>query len=273
MDEGAKVATRSPRGAWTPPEDGSPRPPRRSDRVLGAVLVLLWAACLVGTAMVTTSLVTPDRLREDLAAGRVLDWRVVAVTGSYRDLPWASEPMLNVPGARPDGTPDPDSPSVPGARTMQYTVDSVLSPTRVVDPSTTLDAAGEALTALRTAGVPAAAGRVGPPPGTSGLSTDAPVLLGAALLALTLVAVVVGPRPTRGSRWFWGWLLFLPLGLGILSFAVFELLRPGPALAAGQRPRRGGGTGLLLVVAGGLLVGAVVTGLADATHWLWVLRP
>lgn len=273
MDEGAKVATRSPRGAWTPPDDGSPRPPRRSDRVLGAVLVLLWAACLVGTAMVTTSLVTPDRLREDLAAGRVLDWRVVAVTGSYRDLPWASEPMLNVPGARPDGTPDPDSPSVPGARTMQYTVDSVLSPTRVVDPSTTLDAAGEALTALRTAGVPAAAGRVGPPPGTSGLSTDAPVLLGAVLLALTLVAVVVGPRPTRGSRWFWGWLLFLPLGLGMLSFAVLELLRPGPAIAAGQRPRRGGGTGLLLAVAGGLLVTGLLTALADATHWLWVARP
>ena len=49
--------------------------------------------------------------------------------------------------------------------------------------------------------------------------------IGAGLLAF--LVVVGGPTPTRGTRWFWIWTLGLTWGLGVVAYAVFELLRPG----------------------------------------------
>ncbi len=38
--------------------------------------------------------------------------------------------------------------------------------------------------------------------------------------------MVLGPRPRRGTRWFWFWVLGGPLSVGVPIFAVAELLRP-----------------------------------------------
>ena len=49
---------------------------------------------------------------------------------------------------------------------------------------------------------------------------------GALLLFVSLVVVILGPRPRRGTRWFWFWLVGGPVSVGIAVFAVAELLRP-----------------------------------------------
>lgn len=270
MDEGAKVATRSPRGAWTPPDDGSPRPPRRSDGVFGLVMVLLWVAWLVLTGMTQARLVTAEQLRDDLAAGRVTEWRLVGLPSAARD-GWAGDPQVTLPAMRPDGTLDPQQPALGGRPSVEYDVDSLLGPRRILDPGTVGDGGGAAAASLRAAGVPVAAHDV--PFETSGPSRESVVFAALPLLLMMLVAVGVGPRPTRGSRWFWFWQLWVPLGLGVLAYAVLEQVRPAPALAAGQGHRRGGWRGLAVAIAGGLLVTGLLTALADATHWLWVVRP
>ncbi|QKE83556.1 hypothetical protein [Arthrobacter sp. NEB 688] len=270
MDEGAKVSTRSPRGAWTPPVDGSSRPPRRSDRVFGVVMVLLWVAWLVLTGMTQARLVSPDRLRDDLAAGRVTDWRFVDVQDVGRD-GWAADPAVALPAMRPDGTLDPEQEALGGRPSVEYHVDSVLAPRRIVDPGTLGGGADAEAAVLRAAGVPPAPHVF--PFETAGPSREVVVFAALPLLLMMLVSVGVGPRPTRGSRWFWFWQLWVPLGLGVLAYAVLEQVRPAPALGAGQRPRRGGWLGLGVAILSGVLVAGVLTTLADATHWLWLVRP
>lgn len=49
--------------------------------------------------------------------------------------------------------------------------------------------------------------------------------IGGALGVIALLAVALGPRPRHGSRWFWFWLLFAPLGVGAAWFAWTELVR------------------------------------------------
>lgn len=66
------------------------------------------------------------------------------------------------------------------------------------------------------------------------------------LTILTIGAVIFGPHPVRGTRWFWFWVVPATLGVGIAWYAWAEIIRQRP-----RAPRRTGGEGFLL----GLLFG------------------
>ncbi|QGN57347.1 hypothetical protein [Nostocoides sp. HKS02] len=75
---------------------------------------------------------------------------------------------------------------------------------------------------------------------------------GLAQLALVVFAVgaIRGGVPRHGTRWFWFWVISLPLGAGVLWFALSKRLRDRePA-----RPRWTGGQGFAISVVGGGLI-------------------
>lgn len=74
------------------------------------------------------------------------------------------------------------------------------------------------------------------------------------LMIAGLLAIVAGPAPRRGTRWFWFWFSGLPLGLGYLALAVLDLLRGDPQPG---RPRRSGWVGIALAI----VTGFVLTGI------------
>ncbi|HEV7147901.1 MAG TPA: hypothetical protein VGN48_12985 [Pedococcus sp.] len=72
----------------------------------------------------------------------------------------------------------------------------------------------------------------------------------AGLVQLVLVVVAIGAirgaAPQRGTRWFWFWVINLPLGAGVLWYALTERLRePAP-----MRLRWHGGQGFAVSVVG-----------------------
>jgi hypothetical protein len=76
---------------------------------------------------------------------------------------------------------------------------------------------------------------------------------GVAWAALAQLALVVGAigairsrPPVRGTRWFWFWVINLPLGVGVLWFALRERFR-GPTPV---RERWNGGQGFAISVVG-----------------------
>ncbi|MDE9365673.1 hypothetical protein PZ938_08660 [Luteipulveratus sp. YIM 133132] len=74
--------------------------------------------------------------------------------------------------------------------------------------------------------------------------------LGRALAAVALLVVVSGHRPRSGNRWYWFWLLWTPLCIGVIWFAITEKMRDPQE----RRPRRK--TGLDGI---GALVGIYIT--------------
>lgn len=81
---------------------------------------------------------------------------------------------------------------------------------------------------------------------------EAAARLGTALAVLAFLAVVLGPRPRHGSRWFWFWLLFAPLGMGAGWYAWTELVRTPEK----RKPlRRSGFDGFVTMVVLHLAVG------------------
>ncbi|MDF8264890.1 hypothetical protein [Luteipulveratus flavus] len=71
-----------------------------------------------------------------------------------------------------------------------------------------------------------------------------------ALVILALLVVVSGHRPSVGNRWYWFWLLWTPLCIGVIWFAITEKMRDPQE----RRPRRK--TGLDGI---GALVGIYIT--------------
>ncbi|MBM6402557.1 hypothetical protein [Phycicoccus sonneratiae] len=251
-------------------------------RVLGAVLVLLWVAFVALATANQLRVVSPDRFSDDLAAGRVVTWRIITLDGSSVGRGWVSFPNYGVPAARQDGEVDHDQPMLPGREALAYFVDSPLSRMRVVDPHRA--PSSEAVARLREAGVRPALGQ----PELAEIARGPDDVSGLPALALGLVflgAVLVGPVPTRGTRWFWFWQGSVTLGAGVLAYAVLEGLRPAApspseAVAADADPpsaesptRQRGWVGLVVAILGSLVLSAALTGLADGTHWLWVVRP
>ena len=99
---------------------------------------------------------------------------------------------------------------------------------------------------------------------------------GALLMAVTLALVVLGPRPSRGTRWFWFWLLFAPLFLAVPLFAVAERMRPrrwpeGTEHPKGAAGRWNGLTGLAVGVLLSLATTAALRALAGASP-IWFIR-
>lgn len=259
-------------------------------QVLGAALVLLWAAWLIALWASQPRLVQPDLLEDDLAEGRVTGYAVVLLredrSGMFDTSPavevWPApeDSRDQVSGAAADV--DEWSPA-DGLRTIAYWVDSRGADLRVLDPdrtfpeelSTLADRFDEAGIEDRTAWswsylIGSGNG------GGNALSL---------LMLVGLVIVVVGPRPGRGNRWCWFWLLSLPLGLGVLAFAVSELLRPPrlvvvPEGATDGDPtaseldvvpkRLSGWAGFWITILGAMLVTVVSDQLADLMPLLFV---
>ena len=107
--------------------------------------------------------------------------------------------------------------------TVAYWVDSPVAGLRVLDPNgLSSDTPAGVVASLQAAGVPEADASVF----FGGLPSERVIQAGALLLMVSTLVVIVGPRPRRGNRWFWFWVVGGPLSLGVPVFAVAELLRP-----------------------------------------------
>jgi hypothetical protein len=240
-------------------------------RVAGAVLVagwVVWFAVLwVGQARV----VSVATLEDDLRAGRVLAFREVLLEPADQGSEWVDTPGLGYGPVDGEGrlTDDSAVEETGAGVTLTYRVDGPVATQRVLDLGGDRATVTAVEDRLRAEGVPPDLSlgheltrRTGGPGQLSGL-----------LGLVTFGLIVLGPRPGRGSRWFWFWLLPAPFALGVLAYAVVELVRPGRLHGsdAGRR-RLPGALGLLIAVVGGGMVTLGSAALADLAPVL-VLRP
>jgi hypothetical protein len=240
-------------------------------------MVLLWLAWLVLTALGQQRLVTPQQLTDDLDAGRVIGWEVVALGSDQAGWSWSRAIGIDIPAATDDSTTDPSAEPVRGEQALGYWVDGPFARFRIVDPALAPDEQDVLAQQARAAGVPRLSESVRTDVSSYqryAFGDDRAVYAALPLVLLMFASVVIGPRPTRATRWFWFWQLWFPLGLGVLAYAVLEQLHPAAATTVPRaRPTWNGWGGLALLVLGSMLVSAVVVALADSTHWLWVVRP
>ncbi|RKR89013.1 hypothetical protein BDK92_3347 [Micromonospora pisi] len=54
-------------------------------------------------------------------------------------------------------------------------------------------------------------------------------------MVVFLFALVPGPAPVHGTRWFWFWISLVPYGLGVLAWVGRERWRPDPRAALAPR--------------------------------------
>jgi hypothetical protein len=245
----------------------------RSRRALGWVLLVAWAAWLVAVWVTQPRLVPQEFLADELAQGNLTGYRLVTVdedggrggfSGPHRlDLyPVADEDLAESLDGTYSGSPV----------SVAYWVDAPVARLRVVDPNGLSSEVPAALVEqLTAAGVPEAA------PSELWFHPSQRVNnLGVLLLFASLVVVILGPRPRRGTRWFWFWLLGGLVSVGIAIFAVAELVRPRyepegtvhpPGVAGRWSGLAGFALGFVLSIAGALLL----TALADLSP-IWFLR-
>jgi hypothetical protein len=242
-------------------------------RVLGWVLLVAWAVWLAALWVAQPRLVPQEFLADQLAQGQVTGYRLVTVDEDGGRGVFSGPPRLDVvpvsdedPAESLDGTYEGSPVSV------AYWVDAPVAQLRVVDPNGLSSEVPAALVhELTAAGVPTAA------PSRLWFHPSQRIHnAGALLLFLTFLVVVLGPRPRRGTRWFWFWLLGGPASVGIAIFAVAELLRPRyepegtmhpPGVAGRWSGLTGFAAGLLLAFAGSAVLLAL-TGISP----IWFLR-
>ncbi len=244
----------------------------RSRQALGWVLLVAWVVWLAALWVAQPRMVPQDFMADDLAQGRVIAYRLVTVdedpaggplSGPYSvDVYPASEPVNDVVETDADGRPV----------TIAYWVDNPVGGLRVLDPDELSSGISAAVGSLRSADVPQA-------PATvlfRGSPAQTVYTAGALLLLASTLVVIFGPRPRRGTRWFWFWLVGGPFAVGVPVFAVAELLRPRyeapdtahPPGVAGRRSGLAGfGIGILLSV-GARFVLMTLTALSP----IWFLR-
>jgi hypothetical protein len=210
-------APATPTARPTLPADG--RRARVTRLVLAALLIGGWLAW-AGVAYATQArMVSGQQFITDLEAGDITAFRAVSGVTDGDRLWHASPYEYGVPAADPSGMPLREGAAV-GVVTVMYWTDNAIGRVRIVDANEgAFVTADERIIQLQRAGVPLNTRFDGP----SDLSQA--FAIGAGLLAF--LVVVGGPTPTRGTRWFWFWMLGLTWGQGVVAYAVFELLRPG----------------------------------------------
>ena len=267
----AAVASR-PASGNPPSRVGAALASVTTQRVVGWLLIIWWAGWLASLWAAQPRMVPQDVVVDELTAGRATAYRVVVVE-EHGDGLFDGTDRIEISPAS-----DADDGVVDGAAdgrqlTVAYWVDAPIGGLRVLDTDGLgSDAPTEVAERFRAAGVPeAAAGDlyVRSPAGRT-------YTAGALLMALTLALVVLGPRPSRGTRWFWFWLLFAPLFLAVPLFAVAERLRPrrwpeGTEHPKGVAGRWNGLTGLAVGVLLSLATTAALRALAGASP-IWFIR-
>jgi hypothetical protein len=264
-------------------------------RIALAVLLLAgWATWAASTYQSQLRVVRIDTFHADLAAGDIVAFRAASnVRHDSSWLPDGSPDGVDLPATNEDGTIDsPEGMTTGPPATVVYWTDSVVGAVRAVDVNDPRAVSADVMIQeLRQAGVPPAT------PDNSHWPTDRSDAWGFLLALLALVVVVRGPAPTRGTRWFWFWLLGLPWGLGVVAYAVLELVRTrleprvargavtvqrvteagGPAttheLGHGSGERFGGWRGLLLNIVLGVLITVAGSEISRGVGGIWVPLP
>lgn len=258
--------------ADTPPGVRTARHGLTSRRVVGSALLVGWVVWLIAVWVVQPRLVPHNVLAEELSQGYVRSYRVVTVDENDARGPWSPyrldiSPAADALDGEGDGIADGDQ------LTVAYWVDAPVASLRVLDPDgLSPDTPAAVVARFTAAGVPEAEAadlQVRPPAQRVGNA-------GTLLLLVSTLAVILGPRPRRGTRWFWFWVVGGPLSVGVPIYAVAELLRPRDEPAGTVHPPGVAGRwrGLTGFVASILLflVGTVVILALDAVSPIWFPR-
>lgn len=189
-----------------------------------ALIVALWTAWAVLTWQNAVRTVDAGQFHQDLASGDVLSYRVT--TNIRHDRMWpplgTGSTEFDVVGLEENGLPK-DGQSADG---IVYWLGSGVGRERVVPyeafVAPYLDPPRQAL----EAGVRPVVHTYDQQP-----TPDAGAAYGIAAALVMLVALIV-QKPRRATRWFWFFFAQTTLGLGLLAYAVAELLlRPSPTVA------------------------------------------
>lgn len=195
--------------------------------VIGVCLIVLWAAYVAFASWTSPNEATVDKLREDLANGNATSaMQVEQAPNSVWAYQWWTDDAA--PKNLKKGTGDVVLWRTNNHQVNWTTMPNAAAAKAAVDRQRTSDSAdSDPVNTLREVTV---AGR--------------------ALALISLVMVVLGPAPRRGSRWFWFFLLALPFGLGVVAFAIGERLTDPRE----QKTRLHGGFGFLAVIVVGLVL-------------------
>lgn len=240
---------------------------QRERRWVGVVLLGLWVAALAASCWVGPWQTPGQRFVDDVRAHRVTAWEV-------RD----RSPEQLLTGLALTDTPGSEAVG-PGIVVWRDT----LGRARWADVTTSGDDGSAPLVERVPAGAAAPGSAADAPVSeqqrartwatalTAGAGAHRDAVPGWARSLLGLerfagwVIVLLGPRPRRGTRWYWMWVGMLPYGIGLAALAWFEHLRPRrPTVGVADERwfaverRRSGAQGFFTLVAGGVAVTAVV---------------
>jgi hypothetical protein len=242
-------------------------------QAVGGALVVGWVVWLAALWTTQPRLVAQDFLADDLAQGRITGYQVVTVDEDRARGPLAGPYRLDVYPASDgqDGVVDGASDDTPV--TIAYWVDAPVAGLRVLDTNGLSSETPAALAGnLRSAEVPEVdAGLL-----VGGTPAERVHNAGALLLLVSTLVVILGPRPRRGTRWFWFWLIGGPLAVAVPVFAVAELLRPryepaGTVHPPGVAGRWSGFAGYLVALAFSFAAGWGLTALTEISP-IWFIR-
>ncbi|NNM47200.1 hypothetical protein [Knoellia koreensis] len=251
------------------PRDRRARVRRVGRPLLAALLIGGWLAWATVTYVTQAREVSVKQFTTDLEAGDIVAFRAVSnVRGGYGR--WAEDPIdYDIPATDASGRLLPPVEDA-GSITVMYWTDNPIGRIRIVDDYSV--PVEERIAALHQADVPPNTALDGP--------SDAGQAVALALGLVTLLAIIGGPVPTRGTRWFWFWVLGLLWGWGVVAYAVGELLRPRAPEAVGaesgavpRRRRWSGWEGFAVQLVVGILGGLAAAEVSRLTGGVVIPRP
>jgi hypothetical protein len=230
-------------------------------KAVAAVMLAGWAVWLGAAWWTAPRAVDVAQARSDIAAQQVTSvqrgdqWKD---TGSG----WAARPLLHQ-----SATGQIASWTTPSGQTRFTMPDVANFPAGLSQPRDVVASGDGPATQALVADLQAAAQQTHVGPGWAG---QVAALGGAALPLLTLGWLLLGGPTARGTKWFWFWLLWCPLGIGMVAWLVTERLRRRPYVdlpdlewAAGPtlQRRASGWLGIGLAIAVSIGVGLATFGL------------
>jgi hypothetical protein len=211
-----------------------------------------------------------EQFRQDVATGRVEGFHAASsrehlrswVPFEQREFDWEATPVG--PATAPQGEPDK-------AALVVYWTDAGVASVRYLDLDETQGNVRPFVEQLRSAQVSDDASAL--PALGQRLQRAWP--LAAALGLLSLLLIVLGPTPRRGTRWAWFFIAGTSFGLGPVGYAVLELWRGGApvrvvVLRTVARVKWRGWEGYLLALVGTTLANLAAWGLSSLFGTWWV---